>query len=225
MFLDEVGELPLSVQAKLLRTLQNGEIQRLGADQPHQVDVRIVAATNRQLHERVREGHFRADLYHRLSVYPVHIPPLRERVSDVLLLAGNFLEINRTRLGLRSLRLSPRAEAALHDYAWPGNIRELEHVISRAALRALSRGAERTRIVTLEAAHLDLDLQAPSPEKPAPPVPEAADLPLKTALDTYQRQLVQQALKKSQGNWAAAARRLGLDTSNLHKLSRRLGLK
>lgn len=225
LFLDEVGELPLSVQAKLLRTLQNGEIQRLGADQPHKVDVRIVAATNRQLHERVREGHFRADLYHRLSVYPVHIPPLRERVSDVLLLAGNFLEINRTRLGLRSLRLSPRAEAALHDYAWPGNIRELEHVISRAALRALSRGAERTRIVTLEAAHLDLDLQAPSPEKPAPPVPEAADLPLKTALDTYQRQLVQQALEKSQGNWAAAARRLGLDTSNLHKLSRRLGLK
>ena len=79
--------------------------------------------------------------------------------------------------------------------------------------------------MTLEAAHLDLDLQAPSPEKPAPPVPEAADLPLKTALDTYQRQLVQQALEKSQGNWAAAARRLGLDTSNLHKLSRRLGLK
>ena len=89
----------------------------------------------------------------------------------------------------------------------------------------MSRGAERTKIVTLETTHLDLDLQAPSPEKSAPPIPEAADLPLKAALDAYQRQLVQQALEKSQGNWTAAARRLGIDTSNLHKLSRRLGLK
>ena len=225
LFLDEVGELPLSVQAKLLRTLQNGEIQRLGADRTHKVDVRIVAATNRQLHEHVRQGHFRADLYHRLSVYPVHIPPLRERASDVLLLAGNFLEINRSRLGLRGLRLAPAAETALLAYAWPGNIRELEHVISRAALRALSRGAERTKIVTLEASHLDLDLQPATPGAPELPRPAASELPLKTALDNYQRQLVRQTLEQNQGNWAATARQLGIDTSNLHKLSRRLGLK
>lgn len=230
LFLDEVGELPLTVQAKLLRTLQNGEIQRLGADQPHKVDVRIVAATNRQLHARVHEGYFRADLYHRLSVYPVQIPPLRERGNDVLLLAGSFLEINRTRLGVRSLRLSPRAETALCAYAWPGNVRELEHVISRAALRAASRGADRTEIVTLEPEHLDLDLQHAEPPLPdtAPSpglAPEGGNLPLKTAVDAYQRQLIRQTLSHCNGNWASAARALGIDASNLHKLSRRLGLK
>ena len=230
LFLDEVGELPLPVQAKLLRTLQNGEVQRLGADQPHKVDVRIVAATNRQLHDRVREGHFRADLYHRLSVYPVQIPPLRERGNDVLLLAGRFLEINRTRLGVRGLRLSPRAETALCAYAWPGNVRELEHVISRAALRAISRGADRSGIVTLEPELLDLDLPGAEsrPTERALPdetTPDAAPLPLKTAVDAYQRQLIRQALHNCNGNWARAARQLDLDASNLHKLSRRLGLK
>ncbi|MFA7664525.1 MAG: nitric oxide reductase transcriptional regulator NorR [Burkholderiaceae bacterium] len=157
LFLDEVGELPLPVQAKLLRALQNGEIQRLGADRPRRVDVRVVAATNRNLHEAVRDGRFRADLYHRLSVYPVPIPPLRDRGGDVLLLAGRFLEQNRARLGLRSLRLSPAAGEALCRYRWPGNVRELEHVISRAALKALSRGAERSDIVTLDPVLLDLD--------------------------------------------------------------------
>ncbi len=230
LFLDEVGELPLGVQAKLLRTLQNGEIQRLGTDQPHKVDVRIVAATNRPLPERVREGFFRADLYHRLSVYPVQIPALRERGNDVLLLAGSFLEINRTRLGVRSLRLSPHAETALCAYTWPGNVRELEHVISRAALRAVSRGAERTEIVTLEPEHLDLDLQlaripAPDVSLPTGPLPENGHVPLKTALDAFQRQLIQQTLEKCNGNWTRAARRLGIDASNLHKLCRRLGLK
>ena len=230
LFLDEVGELPLTVQAKLLRTLQNGEIQRLGADQPHKVNVRIVAATNRQLPERVREGHFRADLYHRLSVYPVQIPPLRERGNDILLLAGSFLEINRTRLGVRSLRLSPRAELALCTYTWPGNVRELEHVISRAALRAVSRGADRAEMLTLEPEHFDLDLQHSKPVSEANPS-DAADqarldnLPLKTALDVFQRQLIRQTLSNCNGNWASAARALELDPSNLHKLARRLGLK
>ncbi|MCM5570156.1 nitric oxide reductase transcriptional regulator NorR [Burkholderiaceae bacterium FT117] len=163
LFLDEVGELPLPVQAKLLRALQNGEIQRLGADRPRSVDVRVVAATNRNLREAVRDARFRADLYHRLSVYPLPIPPLRERGPDVLLLAGRFLELNRARLGLRSLRLSPGAGDALSRYRWPGNVRELEHVISRAALKALSRGDARDDIVTLDAGLLDLDVAlAPS---------------------------------------------------------------
>lgn len=230
LFLDEVGELPLAVQAKLLRTLQNGEIQRLGADQPHRVNVRIVAATNRQLPERVREGHFRADLYHRLSVYPVRIPPLRERGNDVLMLAGSFLEINRTRLGVRSLRLSPCAELALCAYSWPGNVRELEHVISRAALRAVSRGARHNEIVTLESEHLDLDLlHAQTPPPAALPVMNRNlppnGVPLKAALDAYQRELIRQTLSDCGGNWASASRALGIDASNLHKLSRRLGLK
>ncbi len=228
LFLDEVGELPPAVQAKLLRTLQNGEIQRLGADQPHKVDIRVIAATNRPLPERVRAGHFRADLYHRLSVYPVSIPPLRERGNDVLLLAGNFLEINRTRLGARSLRLSPHAETALCAYAWPGNVRELEHVISRAALRAIHRGEENHGIVTLDPEHFDLDLHSAEPLSASlspEEAPAVAGLPLKTALDAYQRQFIRRTLDNCGGNWAAAARALDIDASNLHKLSRRLGLK
>ena len=234
LFLDEVGELPLAVQAKLLRTLQNGEIQRLGADRPRRVNVRVIAATNRPLREQVRDGAFRADLYHRLSVYPVPIPPLRERGNDVLLLAGRFLELNRARLGLRSLRLSAGAQDALRRYPWPGNVRELEHVISRAALKALSRGAQRTDIVTLEAALLDLDADAASVARPtdsatatasASPPASATDVPLREAMDTCQRQAITAALAHHQGNWAQAARALDVDASNLHKLARRLGIK
>lgn len=230
LFLDEVGELPLSIQAKLLRTLQNGEIQRLGADRPRRVNVRVVAATNRSLREHVRDGAFRADLYHRLSVYPIQIPPLRERGNDVLLLAGRFLELNRARLGLRSLRLSAGAEEALRRYPWPGNIRELEHVVSRAALKSVSRGAGRNEIVTLQADMLDLDgaegAVAPAIEAP-PAIAGAASPPLslQDIVTASQRQAILQALHMHAGNWAAAARQLQLDASNLHKLARRLGIK
>ena len=236
LFLDEVGELPLSIQAKLLRTLQNGEIQRLGADRPRKVDVRVIAATNRNLRELVQEGSFRADLYHRLSVYPIPIPPLRERGNDVLMLAGRFLELNRARLGLRSLRLSAAADELLRCYHWPGNVRELEHVISRAALKALSRGARRSDIVTLDAELLDLDaataqplmnsnaaLRASAAGVGVPPVPEHASL--RVAVEACQRECIRAALAQQQGNWAQAARALDVDASNLHKLARRLGLK
>jgi anaerobic nitric oxide reductase transcription regulator len=252
LFLDEVGELPLAVQAKLLRTLQNGEIQRLGADKPRHVDVRVIAATNRSLRERVREGHFRADLYHRLSVYPIPIPPLRERGDDVLLLAGRFLERNRTRLGLRSLHLSANAEQALRTYRWPGNVRELEHVISRAALKAVSKGARRTDIVTIETALLDLDWDSDIMETPVLAHPHIGSqvqvhtpLPgvsrnsggaradnafspthtLRAILEQSQRQAIIAALDAHCHNWAKAARSLGLDNSNLHKLAVRLGIK
>lgn len=227
LFLDEVGELPLTVQAKLLRALQNGEIQRLGADRPRHVDVRVIAATNRDLRERVRDGAFRADLYHRLSVYPVPIPPLRERGNDILVLAGRFLEHNRARLGLRSLRLSPDAERALRSYPWPGNVRELEHVISRAALKVLSRGARRDDIVTLGAELLDLDTDAATPAASSLDVPQdiVPGATLRDAVADYQRRCIESALALHDDNWARAARALGLDASNLHKLARRLGLK
>ncbi|MCD6007111.1 nitric oxide reductase transcriptional regulator NorR [Halomonas sp. IOP_31] len=225
LFLDEVGELPLAIQAKLLRTLQNGEIQRLGEDVPRHVDVRIIAATNRKLHDSVRDGHFRADLYHRLSVYPVPIPPLRERGSDVLVLAGHFLELNRARLGVRSLRLSSAAEDALSGYDWPGNVRELEHVISRAAIKALSQGARREDIVTLEPGLLDLPLAGAQPIASAEPLQDAPVEALHDSVARTQRQAIRHALERAGGNWSAAARRLEVDSSNLHKLARRLGIK
>ncbi|MBO1111008.1 nitric oxide reductase transcriptional regulator NorR [Bordetella petrii] len=226
LFLDEVGELPLAVQAKLLRTLQNGEIQRLGDDRPRHVDVRIIAATNRNLRDLVRDGAFRADLYHRLSVYPIPIPPLRERGDDVLLLAGRFLEINRARLGLRSLRLSGDAQDALRRYLWPGNVRELEHVLSRAAIKAVGRGVRANEIVTLEAALLDLDglPAAPGPAaRPEAPLPALA--PLRATVEASQREAIRAALAAHGGHWTRAAQALELDPSNLHKLARRLGLK
>jgi len=136
LFLDEIGELPLAAQSKLLRVLQSQEIQPVGQDQISQVDVRVIAATNRVLQEEVAQKRFRADLYHRLSVYPVTVPPLRARDGDVALLAGYFLELSRRKLGLQQLLLEDNARQVLERYNWPGNVRELEHVIGRAALIA-----------------------------------------------------------------------------------------
>ena len=156
------------------------------------------------------------------------IPPLRERGSDTLLLAGHFLEINRMRLGVRSLRLSPEAEEALLAYAWPGNVRELEHVISRAAIKALSQGARRDDIITLIPEWLDLpipkrrvDGREAEPEVSG----EVAPRSLRERVETSQRQAIRNALETCDGSWAAAARYLVVDPSNLHKLAQRLGLK
>ncbi|ALN18128.1 nitric oxide reductase transcriptional regulator NorR [Ectopseudomonas mendocina] len=228
LFLDEVGELPLAIQAKLLRVLQSGQLQRVGSDREHRVDVRVIAATNRDLAAEVRAGRFRADLYHRLSVYPLPVPPLRERGRDVLLLAGYFLEENRARLGLRSLRLSAEAQKALLGHDWPGNVRELEHLIGRASIKALARHGERPRILSLDVQDLDL----PSSETRAAveavlasgePVPEGVEL--RTAVDAFQRQLIEQCLARHQGKWADAARELGVDRANLSRLAKRLGIK
>ncbi|MCU1732991.1 MULTISPECIES: nitric oxide reductase transcriptional regulator NorR [unclassified Pseudomonas] len=228
LFLDEVGELPLLVQAKLLRVLQSGQLQRLGSDQEHRVDVRLIAATNRDLAEEVRAGRYRADFYHRLSVYPLPVPALRERGRDVLLLSGYFLEQNRSRMGLNSLRLSPEAQAALLAYDWPGNVRELEHLIGRSALKALGQHRDRPRILSLDAADLDLPGVTNAPAEPAPfhASPDAAvSGDLRQALDLYQRHLIEACLERHQHNWASAARELGLDRANLARLARRLGLR
>lgn len=227
LFLDEVGELPLAVQAKLLRVLQNGQLQRIGSDREHKVDVRLIAATNRDLAEEVRAGRFRADFYHRLSVYPLRVPPLRERGRDVLLLAGFFLEENRSRLGLLSLRLAADAQAALLRYPWPGNVRELEHLIGRSALKALAVNRERRRILTLTAADLALAVPTEVHGEPAvyadAPQPGGADF--RSAVTAFERTMVLDTLERHNQNWAAAARELGLDRANLNRLAKRLGLK
>ena len=182
LFLDEIGELPLSVQAVLLRALEEGEVQRVGADQILRVDVRIVVATNRVLAEEVARGRFRADLYHRLDVYPIRVPPLRERRQDIGTLAGFFLDRYRVQLGLGQVVLERGALAALEAADWPGNVRELDHVLARAVLRAAGRGPRGATVRILPG---DLDLQPagagvpppPAPWRPGPGRPRRADSP------------------------------------------------
>ena len=224
LFLDEVADLSLAAQAALLRVMQSGQLQRVGSDREHRVDVRIIAASNRDLADEVRAGRCRADFYHRISVYPLRVPALRERGNDVLLLAGTFLEENRGRLGLAGLRLASDAQGALLAWSWPGNVRELEHTIGRSALKALSRQGGKTRALTLSAADLDLPM---TPATDAPPVEVAGEnpgLPLRADLDRYERAVIERSLQRNDNNWAAAARELGMDRANLRRSAARLGI-
>ncbi len=221
LFLDEIGELSLELQAKLLRVLQYGDIQRVGDDRSLRVDVRVLAATNRDLREEVLAGRFRADLFHRLSVFPLSVPPLRERGDDVILLAGYFCEQCRLRLGLSRVVLSAGARNLLQHYRFPGNVRELEHAIHRAVV--LARATRNGDEVILEAQHFAF------PEVTLPP-PEAAAVPvvkqnLREATEAFQRETIRQALAQNHHNWAACARMLETDVANLHRLAKRLGLK
>ncbi len=223
LLLDEIGELPLAVQAKLLRAVQFGEIQRLGSDRSHRADVRIIASTNRRLDDEVAAGRFRADLFHRLSMFPLHVPPLRERDGDVEILAQHFLEQARVRLRLSRVALARATIGRLAAYGWPGNLRELEHVILRAALRA---SAQRGDVLTLEPTDLDLpDAAVVSPAAEPPPNAVSANSSLQQSVDEFQRGAIQSALTESGGNWSEAARRLEIDRANLHRLAKRLGLK
>lgn len=227
LFLDEIGELPQSVQPKLLRALQEGEIQRVGSDKTLRVDVRVIAATNRDLGAEVQSGRFRADLYHRLNVYPVRVPALREHPDDIPQLIGHFCERMRRRLGLGPVRVTPDAVDALRRYAWPGNVRELENVMSRLVLRAAA-GVPLPSPVIVPAALLGAEFAAAVPQAEAPPAVPAPSVelrPLRDAVDDYQRTLIREAVRRHHGNWAAAARTLGMHRSNLHHLAARLGLR
>ena len=221
LFLDEIGELSLSLQAKLLRVLQYGDIQRVGDDRSHRVDVRVLAATNRDLREAVLAGQFRADLFHRLSVFPLTVPPLRERGDDVVLLAGFFCEQCRLRMGLSRVVLSPGARSHLLSYGWPGNVRELEHAIHRAVV--LARATRSGDEVVLHARHFALqDETVPAVAQAAP---EIANENLREATEAFQRQMITRALEQNNRSWAACARALEMDVANLHRLAKRLGLK
>ena len=224
LFLDEVGELPLSLQPKLLRALQQGEIQRIGSDRPHRVDVRVIAATNRDLTAEVARGRFRADLYHRLAVYPIRVPALRERREDIPILATHFADSARRRLGLGPLRLSEEVREALAAADWPGNVRELENVVSRAVLRAAA-GKPPGAPIAVGLANVDLGPDGPARAPVEAIGPTVAPGPLREQVEEFQRRRIREAVVRHGGNHAAAARELGLHRANLHHLARRLGLK
>jgi two-component system NtrC family response regulator len=202
VLLDEIGDLPLGAQGKLLRLLQEGEVRRLGESLPRKIDVRVVAATHRDLELMVDKGEFRADLYYRLRVGRVRLPPLRDRGEDVLLLAKAFLAA----AGHRPARLSTAARARLVDYHWPGNVRELKNVLEVAT--ALADDGR------IGAELLDL-----------PAAGESASWGYHERLRRFRRSMVAEALDASDGNRAAAARKLGLSRQALSYLVRRLEIR
>ncbi|TCJ14920.1 GAF domain-containing protein [Parasulfuritortus cantonensis] len=196
IFLDEVGELSLPMQAKLLRVLQEKTFERVGGNTPIKVDLRILAATNRDLPDMVAKGGFREDLYYRLNVFPITIPPLRERGSDVVMLADHFVRVFSEELGLEIKRLSTPALNMLQCYHWPGNVRELENVVERAVILAEDG--------TIHGYHLPPSLQAPVVSE----VDDAGSLDTKLAAVEYE--MIVEALQISHGNMTDAATRLGL---------------
>jgi anaerobic nitric oxide reductase transcription regulator len=227
LFLDEIGELTLTLQAKLLRVLQYGDLQRIGDDRNLKVDTRIIAATNKDLKEEVLAGHFRADLYHRLSVFPIMVSPLRDRGEDILLLAGFFIERCRSKLQLSHLSLSAACQTTLMHYPWPGNIRELEHSINRAAI--LARAETKDELVILQPSHFRIEhfpvAGAGAMEQPTRAVTRMPVDNLRDATEQFQRQLINDVLKENNNNWAATARHLSIDVGNLHRLAKRIELK
>ncbi|SFD33238.1 nitric oxide reductase transcriptional regulator NorR [Pseudoalteromonas denitrificans] len=229
LFLDEIGELPLAAQSKILRAIQNNEIQPVGQDNVEEVNVRIFAATNRNLQEEVDGNRFRADLYHRLSVYPVRVPALNERYGDVQLLAGYFVGKVGRKLGLNQLKIDSGAVSYLNEYNWPGNVRELEHVISRAALKARARQKNKA-IISIEKEDCGSLITTQLQDKLVSPhetqvIQNKIQVNLREATDDFQRALIKNALSEENGNWAATARRLQTDRANLNRVAKRLNIK
>ena len=212
LFLDEVGDLGAEAQAKLLRVLETGVVERVGGERPFSVNVRVLAATNKDLTQAVRQTHFREDLWFRLNVLPIHIPPLRERPEDIPPLVRHFAKG-------RAARFDAGAIPLLTAYSWPGNVRELANIVERLSILAtaeLITAADVARVLPQDGA---------TPRPPAGPDAPWRDISLTDALDQQERELIARALSASQGNVAEAARRLATDRANLYRRMRRLGIE
>ena len=231
LFMDEVGAMPEAAQAKILRVLQDGEFERVGDARPTRVDVRLVAATNVVLEDAVRSGRFRSDLYYRINVVQVPVPPLRDRRDDIPLLTEHFLAALAPRVGRRLHGIEPDAMRLLTGYSWPGNVRELRNAIERALI--VERGT------TISAASLPLPLQAggvpgpgaaqagaaaPAGASPAAGVAAGSDLNLRQAVMERERAILKEALRRAGGVRKEAARLLGIDQRNLSYYLRKHGL-
>ena len=212
VFLDEIGDVPASVQVKLLRILQEREFERLGSNKTRHIDVRVLAATNVDLREALEQGTFREDLYYRLNVLPIDIPPLRERKEDIPFLADHFVKKFAGDVGGRIESISEAAVQKLMQYHWPGNVRELENVIERSMV--LSPGP------VLQPEDIRLD-NAPARSRPA------ADtfLPEGLSLDEFEQSIIREALKRANGNKSQAARMLGLTRNALRYRLQQMGIE
>lgn len=211
LFLDEVGDLDLNLQAKLLRAVQEGEIERVGGTQQIPLDVRLIVATKSNLEEAVKRGDFREDLFYRLNVIPLKLPPLRERLIDVPLLVELFIERYNRAFHKKIEGMTPRALQLLTEYSWPGNIRELENVIER--LVALADGP----LIDEADLPLDLSISAAEPDR-------SGDLPLKHALEAFERNFIVRALDRCGGSRTRAAEALGVSLSTLKYKMNKLGI-
>jgi Nif-specific regulatory protein len=215
LFLDEIGEMSASLQAKLLRALQEREIRPVGGTQPRRIDVRVIAATHRDLRAEIVRGRFREDLYYRLAVFPIRVPPLRDRPDDVLALAHHFLEVHGAAEGKRSLELSPEAAHLLQVYAWPGNVRELENEVQRAIALAdpgetIAPGLLSDRIV--------------GAVEPVGALEREGE-PLRETLSRIEAWLIRRSLHTNGGRRTVTARQLGMTREGLYKKMKKLGIE
>ena len=212
LFLDEIGELPLNLQAKLLKVLQEGRFEKVGSDVTQTVDVRVIAASNKNLRDAVDEGSFRADLYYRLAVFPIYVPPLRERPADIDRLSQHFLERMVDRGYSSRIQLSNEARKVLMDYPWPGNIRELANAIEHGMICA------QDEVITPDSLPPEVREYRQRGARPL-------EKPVAAASDAEQRREIEDALKRAQGSKAMAARILGIDRSTLWRRMQRLGVQ
>jgi two-component system, NtrC family, response regulator AtoC len=215
LFLDEIGDLELSLQGKLLRAIEERMVRRVGGIRDRRIDVRILAATNRDLEREVQRNQFRGDLYFRLAVILLHLPPLRERGDDVLLLAEHFLQRFCAKYGKEVRGIDDRARDALLDYPWPGNVRELSHVMERAVLWS------REPIVAVE--HLSLPALSPAGGDGSRQIP-AGEIP-DGDLGQWERSMIERAMREAGGNQTKAAQRLGITRDTLRYRLKKFGLQ
>jgi len=214
IFLDEIGEMSMNLQAKLLRVLQEGEIRAIGATKPRIVDVRVISATNRNLEEEVRQGRFREDLYYRLKVFPIHIPPLRERKEDIPLLAQHYLDHYAREMNKAVLGFSQPAMDLLVSYLWPGNVRELENEVQRLVIQCDPGTFILPDLLSPRIRKVENLLDKVNPKRGT----------LKEVMEQVERWVLQEALREHGGNKSRAAATLGITREGLHKKLSKFGV-
>ena len=214
IFLDEIGDMPLNMQAKLLRVLEEGEVERIGGDKPIAVNVRVVVATHRDLEARVREERFRQDLFHRIYVFPLVLPPLRERREDIPTLVEHFAAQVCAQNGWKAVPFTAEAMEALQSHSWPGNVRELRNMVERLMLLATDGQVDLPTVQTALP-------KSPAGVSAALPVGSG---PLAERVQSYEREVILAELKRSRNNMSLAAKSLGLERSHLYKKAEQLGI-